>query len=301
MFVILALLKIGFGQLMTNAIVWFYSKIGLFGLYVGVFLISTFGNFTVIFPVPYTFALIAVATIPGANVFLIGLTGAMGATIGELSAWAIGKSSQEALGDSEKIQRMKKYIDRGWAPALIFIFAATPLPDDAFLIVLGFANYKFKKIFPWMFVGKFCLCAFTAAIPIWLMHIPMNGEFGTWLFNLYNAGVTKPDPSWGDWFLGLFGVNIEAAILAAQGLGEPPEPSTQEIWVSTIMWIATLVIVLLMVSIDWDKIFNRKNKVEGGSINGKNDTLKAPLDKYHPDVVLSDNKEKNKNGTNNPG
>jgi membrane protein YqaA with SNARE-associated domain len=200
MFVILALLKIGFGQLMTNAIVWFYDKIGLFGLYVGVFIISTFGNFTVIFPVPYTFALFAVATIPGANVFLIGLSGAMGATIGELSAWAIGKSSQEALGESEKIQRMKKYVDRGWAPVLIFIFAATPLPDDAFLIVLGFANYKFKKIFPWMFIGKFCLCAFNAAIPIWLMNIPMNGEFGTWLFNLYNAGVTVPDPSWGTGF-----------------------------------------------------------------------------------------------------
>ncbi len=97
----------------------------------------------------------------------------------------------------------------------------------------------------------------------------------------------------GDWFLGLFGINIEAAILAAQGLGEPPEPSTQEIWVSTIMWIATLVIVLLMVSIDWDNVFKRRKKGTQELIT-KEGVPKEPLDKYHPNVVLGAKNDANK-------
>jgi len=244
-----------FGQVMINITYWFKNRFGMLGIYIGLVVISTFGNFTVIFPVPYTFALIAVATIPGVNPFLVGISGAIGATVGEISAWAIGKSTQVAVGDQVKFNRMKGYVERGLAPLLIFIFAATPLPDDAFLIVLGFVNYPLRKVIPWCLLGKFVLCFISAAIPVWLMHVPMTDSFGSWLFNLYNAGVTDPNPTWGLWLLGLFGVDLKAA---EQGIS--PEVTTQEIIVSTIIWIVTIVFVFLFIYVDWGKIFKRKKK-----------------------------------------
>ncbi|MHA1339748.1 MAG: YqaA family protein [Promethearchaeota archaeon] len=270
-----------FGQVMINITYWFKNRLGMIGIYVGLAVISTFGNFTVIFPVPYTFALIAVATIPGVNPFIVGLSGAIGATIGEVSAWAIGKSSQEAIGNSEKIKRMEGYVERGWAPLLIFIFAATPLPDDAFLLVLGFVNYPFRKVIPWCLLGKFVLCFISAAIPVWLMHVPMTDSFGEWLFNLYNAGVTDPNPTYGLWLLGLFGVDLEAA---EQGI--PPETTLQQIVVSAIMWILTVVIVFLLVYIDWDKVFKRKSKEKKIITNDNGEINIIEKDEFHPENIL---------------
>ena len=122
--VYLAVSGINFGQWLANTAMWFYNEFGYWGIYLGVFFISIFGNFTVIFPVPYTIALIVISLIvPGVNPFLLGLMGGLGAGIGEVSAWLIGRGAEEMLKNSQNIQRMKTYVDQGWAPLLIFIFA----------------------------------------------------------------------------------------------------------------------------------------------------------------------------------
>lgn len=282
LFIILGVSRISFGQIMTNIAIWFYDNIGLLGIYVGVFVISTFGNFTVIFPVPYTFALIVVATLPGANPILIGISGALGASIGEVSAWLVGRSGQETLGESQSILRMKRYVDKGWAPFMVFLFAATPLPDDAFLMVLGFVEYSIKKVLFWCLLGKFVLCTLTAAVPVWLDEVPMlDGAVGNWLFGLYDAGVETADPTWADWFLGLFGIDIEAALAHVA-----PETTTQEIWVSTIMWILTLVIISLMLYVDWEKVGERlKRNKDHLTVNEDLDEDEEN-DPYHPNNVL---------------
>ena len=58
LFLSLAFVNINFGQWLANTVMWFYRKFGEIGIYLGVFTISIFGNFTIIFPVPYTIALI---------------------------------------------------------------------------------------------------------------------------------------------------------------------------------------------------------------------------------------------------
>ena len=62
--VVLAALDKNMGEIMENIVGWFEGKVGIWGIYLGVFVISIFGNFTVIFPVPYTLALVTVATRP---------------------------------------------------------------------------------------------------------------------------------------------------------------------------------------------------------------------------------------------
>ncbi len=229
-FIIMAVSGINFGQWLANTVLWFYNEYGDWGIYLGIFIISMFGNFTVIFPVPYTVALIVISiVIPGVNPFFLGLVGGAGAGIGEVSAWLIGRGSQEILKNSEKTERMKGYIDRGWAPLLIFIFAATPLPDDAFLIVLGLAQYSLWKTLTWCFLGKFVLCFFTSAIPIWLVGTPV-----------------------GDLALNLYGINLEAA-----AAGIIPQSTIVEIIRSTIMWAGTIIIVFLLVYVDWGKLVEK--------------------------------------------
>jgi membrane protein YqaA with SNARE-associated domain len=242
-FILLALLNINFGQWLANAVIWFNEQFGDFGIYLGIFLISIFGNFTIIFPVPYIVALIVIsAVIPGVNPMLIGIVAGLGASIGEVSAWLIGRSSKEFIGDSKSMERMKRYVEKGWAPILIFVFAATPLPDDAFLIVLGLAQYSLVKTLIYCFIGKFTLCFLCSALPIWLADTPL----GIFLFSL-------------------FGIDIEAA---RNRIIPPSTPL--EILQSSLVWAASIIILFLLVYIDWNKVIEKiRVKIKS---NSKNDS-----------------------------
>ncbi|MFX1317455.1 MAG: VTT domain-containing protein [Promethearchaeota archaeon] len=233
LFIFLALANINFGQWLADTIIWFDNEFGDVGIYIGVFIISIFGNFTVIFPVPYVIALIVVsAVVPGVNPILLGLIGGLGASIGETTAWLIGRGSQKMIGDSESIERMKGYIEKGWAPLLIFIFAATPLPDDAFLIVLGIVEYSIVKALIYTFIGKFVLCFLCSALPIWFADTTL----GNFLFNL-------------------FGIDLEAA-----QTGTVPASTPLDILTSSLVWAAVIIIMFLLVYIDWGKILKRNHQ-----------------------------------------
>ena len=245
LFVVLALFNINFGQWLADTIMWFYRNYGEIGIYLGVFIISIFGNFTVIFPVPYVIALIVISAVVGTvNPIMLGLFGALGASIGEVSAWLIGRGSQKMIGKSESIERMKRYVELGWAPVLIFIFAATPLPDDAFLIVLGITGYSIIKTLIFTFIGKFVLCFLCSALPLWYA----DTAFGNFLFNL-------------------FGINLEAA---RTGIIPPSTPL--DILRSSLVWAATIIIMFLLVYVDWGKILKKLKKKK--DLNNSSEEIK---------------------------
>jgi membrane protein YqaA with SNARE-associated domain len=232
LFIILALLGINFGQWLADTIFWFYDSFGPVGIYIGVFIISIFGNLTIIFPVPYIIALIVISAVigyPGVNPILLGIIAGFGASIGEVSAWLIGRSSQNIMKDNENIKRMKGYVEKGWAPLLIFIFAATPLPDDAFLIVLGIASYSIIKTLVYCFIGKFVLCFLCSALPIWFA-----------------------DTALGDFLFSLFGIDLQAA-----KTGVIPATTPLEIIQSSLIWAATIIIMFLIVYVDWGKVLKK--------------------------------------------
>ncbi len=238
-FLLLAILQINFGQWLADTIFWFYDTFGAPGIYFGVFIISIFGNLTIIFPVPYVIALIVISAVigfPGVNPIILGMIGGLGASIGEVSAWLIGRGSQNIFKNNKNIERMKTYVDKGWAPLLIFIFAATPLPDDAFLIVLGMASYSILKTLIYCFIGKFVLCFLSSALPIWFA-----------------------DTVIGDFLFSLFGIDLEAA-----KTGIIPATTPLDIIQSSIVWAATIIIMFLIVYVDWGKIFQKisRKKIE---------------------------------------
>lgn len=167
-FVILLIIPLLIGlsviDIMNAIIQWSQLAFGTLGIYIGVFLISIFGNFTVIFPVPYLLVLLLIV-VNWSNFTLIdglilGLVVGAGAAIGETTAWLLGRTQTQSLEESATGQRMmsmRRQIERGFGGLLIFIYAATPLPDDLLLITLGATKYPLWKAILYCFLGKVAL------------------------------------------------------------------------------------------------------------------------------------------------
>ncbi len=190
LFVFLGIKGVNLTETMINVNKWFYSKIGEIGIYIATFLISIFGNFTIIFPVPYTMSIMSVmATLP-VNPFLLSLFAALGSSIGELSAWLFGKGTSEVLKKKDYESRIKglvELIDKGLAIPLIILYAATPLPDDILLVALGIKGYSLKKTLIAGFIGKLMMIlSITYGV-----FFAKETDFGLMLLNFIGIDISK--------------------------------------------------------------------------------------------------------------
>lgn len=130
-------------------------------LYFGIMLICFLGAVSIIIPIPYTALIfLLVATFPGnLNLIILSLFGGFGSALGELLGWTTGHYMKKPLGGRyqrriESLFKLTSSFRKGVTPALIFIFAFTPLPDDIIFIVLGMINYSFIKALASSFLGK---------------------------------------------------------------------------------------------------------------------------------------------------
>ncbi|MCJ7731110.1 VTT domain-containing protein [Candidatus Bathyarchaeota archaeon] len=145
---------------MVDIWTWMSSLVTTYG-YFGAFLISVFGNFTIFFPVPFVITIYAFgATL---NPLLLGLACGIGSTIGEFSAYLIGRGGRRMFDDKygKQLETAKLLVQRH-GMAVIFLFAVLPLPDDLILIPLGMIRYDLKKAMLAMFAGKFLMCTAVA-------------------------------------------------------------------------------------------------------------------------------------------
>jgi len=129
--------------------------------YTGAFLISIFGNFTLFFPVPYVITIYAFgATL---NPILLGIACGLGSTIGEFSAYFVGRGGRRVIDEKYGKQlETAKMLVQTHGMAIIFLFAVLPLPDDLILIPLGMLRYSLKKAIVAMFAGKLIMCTAVA-------------------------------------------------------------------------------------------------------------------------------------------
>jgi membrane protein YqaA with SNARE-associated domain len=139
---------------------WMADLVTQYG-YLGAFLISIFGNFTIFFPVPFTITIYAFgATL---NPLLLGLVCGIGSTVGEFSAYLIGVGGRKVIEGryEERLESAKRLIQR-YGAAIIFLFALLPLPDDVILIPLGVLRYDLRKALIAAFLGKVAMCTVVA-------------------------------------------------------------------------------------------------------------------------------------------
>ena len=120
--------------------------------YLGAFLLCMVSNATVILPVPGILLFLPIVT--AFNPVLLGLIGATGGIIGEITGYMAGYSGSVMIQDSRVYTRMEGWMRR-WGAWAVFIFAAVPLlPLDVAGIVAGAIRFPLWKFLLVAWVGK---------------------------------------------------------------------------------------------------------------------------------------------------
>jgi membrane protein YqaA with SNARE-associated domain len=120
--------------------------------YLGAFFIGLVGNATVFLPVPSLLLLFALGA--SFNPVLIGLTGAAGGTLGELSGYILGLGGHVIIRNNRLYLTAENWMKK-WGSAAIFIFALAPvLPIDVAGIVAGALRFPVWKFLSACFAGK---------------------------------------------------------------------------------------------------------------------------------------------------
>ncbi|KXA90014.1 hypothetical protein AKJ61_01675 [candidate division MSBL1 archaeon SCGC-AAA259B11] len=126
--------------------------------YPGMFLLNFLGASSIVFPIPYTPALIAAGATGSFHPFLLAIVAGLGSGLGEFVGYGAGYAGRSIVGEGyeRKFEAMLKIFNKYGTPA-IFVFALTPLPDDLLFIPLGLARYEFIKAFIPCVLGKFLM------------------------------------------------------------------------------------------------------------------------------------------------
>lgn len=123
--------------------------------YPGVFLVNLVGSAAVVVPLP-GIAAICVGTVPdlGLNFVLLGIAGAAGSTIGEVTGYLAGYGSQGIVQKSRYYSRVRDWVDRRGGLTL-FILAVVPNPlFDIGGFAAGSLGYPISRFFMWVGLGK---------------------------------------------------------------------------------------------------------------------------------------------------
>ena len=140
--------------------VWMYELVTAYG-YLGAFIICIVGNISIILPVP--FALVVYGFGSTLNPFILGVVAGVGSTIGEMSAYFIGRGGRRVIEDryGNRLDAVRKLIERHGVMVIILV-SLLPIPDDLLLIPLGMMKYPAKKLLAAMLIGKTGMCLFLA-------------------------------------------------------------------------------------------------------------------------------------------
>lgn len=126
--------------------------------YVGIFFICLISAASILFPIPDT----AVVFVLGGSLLFepvwVAVAAASGAAVGEFTGYLLGLGGRKAMTArfGKRIDFLERIVKKYGAFA-IFLFAATPLPDDLLFIPLGIMRYSVTKTFIPAFVGKLSL------------------------------------------------------------------------------------------------------------------------------------------------
>lgn len=131
------------------------SLIGQFSQYgyLGVFLVSLFGNATVLMPLPILGSITVIGS--ALHPLFVGLVASIGAALGESVGYFLGMGGSLVIENNKNYQKAKSYIDRYgvWA---IFILALFPNPlFDLAGLMAGASNITYRKFFLAVWTGTF--------------------------------------------------------------------------------------------------------------------------------------------------
>lgn len=123
--------------------------------YLGVFLIALISCMTIIFPIPYIPAIIAISITTSLNPFWIGISGGLGAAIGEFTGYFLGRSGSETISKrwENQIEKLKIFFNKYGFWAIVLV-TATPLPTGVFYLIAGMTRYSAQRLLIAGIIGK---------------------------------------------------------------------------------------------------------------------------------------------------
>jgi membrane protein DedA with SNARE-associated domain len=119
--------------------------------YVGVFLIETVNSATIFVPTPGRALTLAQAST--LHPAFVGLAAGIGATVGELTSYALGRSGRGVV-DLPRYAQWLRARWEGHAGAFTFVGAFLPLPFDAVGMWAGAVRYPLTKFIAFSAPGK---------------------------------------------------------------------------------------------------------------------------------------------------
>jgi membrane protein DedA with SNARE-associated domain len=132
---------------------------------VGIFLLSLIANSIPFVGLPYLNVLVLLSPfLDRWEFYMVIIVSALGASLGKVVIYFLGRSIGYTLSEKSKenlffFQR----VFRKWGVFAIFLFAASPLPDDVLYIPLGLAQFRLYHYFIAVFCGKLVITAYTLA------------------------------------------------------------------------------------------------------------------------------------------
>jgi membrane protein YqaA with SNARE-associated domain len=191
---IILMLNLGSASFLSNLFEWITEDAIVLG-YPGTFLVSLLGSASVVVEVPFAgvpFVLGGLREgITGPFLFdpwLLGLLSGVGATIGDMTSYALGYLGRRVV-DEVNTQGFSKFVNDypRATPVAVFILASTPLPLDPAVVALGVARYSWWKLFLPCLVGEI----------VFLTVVSWAGRLSL------------------DWFLGILGIGVPVTITSA--------------------------------------------------------------------------------------
>ncbi len=132
--------------------------------YVGIFFLSLLGNATIFLPVPGI-----LTAFVGGGIFsplLVGIVGAAGAALGELTGYLAGYGGQAIIGDQKRFQQIQRTLKQ-YGLVGLFVLASIPNPFfDMAGIAAGVAQLPIVQFLLVTFAGqlvKYLLISFLGA------------------------------------------------------------------------------------------------------------------------------------------
>lgn len=117
------------------------------------FAVSFIGSLLAFIPIPY-FPLLATLALTYEPIQLI-LAASIGSALGKFIIFMVSYWGGKKVGE-ERRRRMGPLIEiaKKYGGILVFIAAATPVPDDVIFVPLGILKYKPSHFFAWLLLGK---------------------------------------------------------------------------------------------------------------------------------------------------
>lgn len=157
-FILLVVLLIIGSVFLAKEINPYLEWLGKYG-YLGVFLGALAANATVIFPAPFmgiTFPL-AIGLASQTDPFSVSVVYALGATLGEGTAYILGRGGKRILNKKESLlyQKAEKWLNKYGKWWAIMILSAQPIfPFDIVGIVAGVLRYSWWRFLIFCFLGR---------------------------------------------------------------------------------------------------------------------------------------------------